>query len=189
MANSMLRAIYKMIRKVGVFLRIFEDENLLITRNNLLNEMNFLSYEEFNYIPENNNWSIAHVCQHLALTEEISAKAIAYGLKKSTVSSVPKKMDYILDRSNKREAPEIVKPQLNPTETLQIIEQLNHSRNVLKSVLNTVEDPSMLAEKSVKHPVLGELPLNQWVEFIYLHEQRHLEQIKEIKSHYQSMVP
>jgi hypothetical protein len=38
-----------------------------------------------------------------------------------------------------------------------------------------------LAEKSVTHPALGELPLDQWIEQIYLHEQRHIEQIKEIK--------
>lgn len=31
------------------------------------------------------------------------------------------------------------------------------------------------------HPALGELFLDQWIELIYLHEQRHIEQIKEIK--------
>ncbi|MEC3085289.1 PadR family transcriptional regulator, partial [Bacillus cereus] len=30
-------------------------------------------------------------------------------------------------------------------------------------------------------PALGELPLDQWIELIYLHEQRHMLQIKEIK--------
>jgi hypothetical protein len=166
----------------------FVDDNLFTTRNNLLNEINLLSYEEFNYIPEINSWNIAQVCQHLALTEDNSAKAIAYGLKKSNVSAEPKKIDYILDRSNKRDAPEIVKPQLDPSETHQIIDQLNHSRNFLKNVLSTVEAPSVLADKSVKHPVFGDLPLYQWVEFVYLHEQRHIEQIKEIKSHYKGSV-
>ena len=31
------------------------------------------------------------------------------------------------------------------------------------------------------HPALGELSLDQWIELIYLHEQRHISQIKEIK--------
>lgn len=31
------------------------------------------------------------------------------------------------------------------------------------------------------HPALGELLLDQWIELIYLHEQRHIEQIKEVK--------
>ena len=146
--------------------------------------MKLLSYEEFNYIPEVNSWSIAQVCHHLALTEETFANAIAYGLKKSNVRSEPKKIDFILDRSKKLEAPEIVMPQLDSSEPLQLIEQLSHSRNVLNSVLNTVEDVSLLADKSVKHPVFGDLPLYQWVELLVLHEQRHIEQIKEIKSHY-----
>ena len=161
-----------------------EDNNLLITRNNLLNEINNVSYEEFNYIPEVNSWSIAQVCQHLALTEETFAKAIAYGLKKPNVCSEPKKIDFILDRSNKLEAPEVVKPQLDSSETFQIVDQLNHSRNLLNSVLNTVEDTSMLVDKSLKHPFFGDLPLYQWIEILYLHEQRHIEQIEEIKSHY-----
>ncbi len=47
--------------------------------------------------------------------------------------------------------------------------------------LKTIEDKSTLADKSMKHPVFGELPLDQWIEHIYLHEQRHIEQIKELK--------
>ncbi|WP_342543463.1 DinB family protein [Paenisporosarcina sp. FSL H8-0542] len=164
----------------------FENENLLITRNNLLNEMNLLSDEEFNYTPGKKSWSIAQICNHLALTEEIFAKAIAYGLKKSNISAEPKKIDFLLDRSNKLEAPEIVMPQIESAETHQIIDQLSNSRNLLNNILNTVEDTSILVDKSVKHPYFGDLPLYQWIELIYLHEQRHIEQIKEIKSLYQT---
>lgn len=45
----------------------------------------------------------------------------------------------------------------------------------------SIEDKSFLAEKSVKYPTLDDLPLDHWIEQIYLHEQRHIEQIKEIK--------
>jgi len=58
---------------------------------------------------------------------------------------------------------------------------LNESRKQLITFLDTIEDKSILSEKSVKHPALGELALDQWIEQIYLHEQRHIEQIKEIK--------
>ena len=63
-----------------------------------------------------------------------------------------------------------------------MIDLLNDSRKRLMSVLHTIEDKSILEEKSVNHPAFGELPLDQWVELIPLHEQRHIEQIKEIKS-------
>jgi hypothetical protein len=166
----------------------FEDNNLIMTRNNLLNEMNLLSYEEFNYIPDINSWSIAQVCNHLAITEETVAKAIAYGLKKSSVSYVPKNIENILDRSFKIEAPEVVKPHIESIEVYQITDQLSHSRNLLMSILDAVEDTAILAEKSVKHPVFGDLPLNQWVELISLHEQRHLAQIEEIRSQYKESI-
>ena len=163
----------------------FEDKNLEVVRNKLLNEINLLSYEEFNYIPEMNSWSIAQVSHHLALTEITFAKAIAYGIKKSDVRSDPKNIENILDRSFKLAAPDIVKPQLEPVEASQITDQLSQSRELLNSILNTVEDTSVLADKSVKHPFYGDLPLNQWIKLIYLHEQRHIDQIKEIKSRYQ----
>ena len=154
----------------------------MTTRNQLLNELKELSYEDFNYKPEKNSWSIAQICHHIALTEETFAKAIAYGLKKSTVKAEQKKMDFIFDRSNKLKAPEIVQPTIDSLESDQILDLLRQSRNLLMSVLHTVEDNSTLTEKSVPHPFLGELPLNQWIDLAYLHEQRHIEQIKEIKS-------
>jgi hypothetical protein len=58
---------------------------------------------------------------------------------------------------------------------------LSDSRKKLMIFLITIEDKSILTEKSVKHPAFGELPLDHWIELIYLHEQRHIEQIKEIK--------
>ena len=86
-----------------------------------------------------------------------------------------------MDRTKKFKAPKIVEPDVEPFEVQQIIDLLNDSRKKLMTFLSTIEDKSILAEKSVKHPALGELPLDQWIEQIYLHEQRHIEQIKEIK--------
>lgn len=162
---------------------LVNETNLKTTRDHLLDELTELSYEEINYNPEINGWSIAQVCHHVALTEETFAKAIAYGLKKSNVKADQKKIDFMLDRSTKLKAPEIVQPSIDSWESDQILDLLSQSRHLLMSVLNTVEDKSILTEKSVQHPFLGELPLNQWIELIYLHEQRHIEQIKEIKSH------
>jgi hypothetical protein len=159
-----------------------ENENLFETRNRLVNEINLLSFDRFNTSTDSNNWSIAQVCHHLILVEKRSADAIAMGLKRINGNKEERKEIHLaLDRTKKLEAPEIVKPDVEPFEVQQIIDMLNNSRNKLLAVLNTVEDPSILAEKSAKHPRFGELPLNQWIELLYLHEQRHIEQIKEIK--------
>lgn len=162
----------------------FEDNNLSVTRNKLISEIENLSYEELNRRTDNDNWSIAQICHHLVLSEETFAKAIEYGLKKSKgTSGEAKNIQYILDRTKKVSAPDMVMPSFEPFESLQIIGLLANSRNYLQKVLDSVEDPTILNERSVKHPVFDFLPLYQWIELVYLHEQRHLEQIKEVKKY------
>ncbi len=153
------------------------------TRNNLVKEIILLSDGQFNRKPELNMWSIAQVCHHLVLVEESSIKAIAWGIKEvDSTRNERKKVDLVLlDRTKKKKAPKIVEPDVAPFEVQQVIELLNGSRKKLMTFLSTIEDKSILEEKSVKHPALGELPLDQWIEQIYLHEQRHIEQIKDIK--------
>jgi len=161
----------------------FEDNNLSVTRNKLINEIEKLSFEELNHRTDDLNWSIAQVCHHLVLSEKTFAKAIEYGLKKPMgTSNEAKNIHYILDRTTKWNAPEMVLPSFEPFESLQIIGLLANSRNYLQGVLDSVEDPTILNERSVKHPVFDFLPLYQWIELVYLHEQRHLEQISEVKT-------
>ncbi|MFB5281070.1 DinB family protein [Peribacillus sp. Hz7] len=158
------------------------NDNLYETRNNLVKEITLLSYDHFNMRPGMNKWSIAQVCHHLVLVEKASTKAIAWGLKEiDSTQKERKKIHLILDRTKKIKAPKIVEPDVEPFEVQQIIDLLSDSRKELMTFLSTVEDTSILKGKSVKHPAFGELPLDQWIEMIYLHEQRHIEQIKEIK--------
>ncbi|MEI3607069.1 DinB family protein [Pseudogracilibacillus sp. SE30717A] len=159
------------------------NDNLYETRNDLVKEIVLLSDTQFNSKPDMNKWSIAQVCHHLVLVEKASIKAIAWGLKEIDSTRVErKKVNLILlDRTKKFKAPKIVEPDEDSFEVQQIVYLLKDSRKKLISFLNTIEDKSVLAEKSMKHPALGELPLDQWIEQIYLHERRHIEQIKEIK--------
>jgi hypothetical protein len=54
--------------------------------------------------------------------------------------------------------------------------------NKLMDVLVKIDDISILKEIAVNHPRFGNLPLDQWIELLYLHEQRHIEQIKDLKA-------
>jgi hypothetical protein len=58
---------------------------------------------------------------------------------------------------------------------------LTKSRENLLNVLRSIDDKSILSKKAAKHPAFGELSLEQWIELLYIHEQRHIEQIKDIK--------
>ena len=158
------------------------NDNLYETRNNLVKEITSLSYTQFNGRLGMNMWSIAQVFHHLVLVEQATIKAIVWGLKKVDNTQIERKnVQLVLDRTKKFKAPEIVEPDVEPFEVQSIIDLLNDSRKKFLTFLSTIEDKSILAEKSFKHPALGELPLDQWIEQMYLHEQRHTEQIKEIK--------
>ncbi|WP_396953717.1 DinB family protein [Neobacillus mesonae] len=160
-------------------------KKLMETRSRLLREVTALSYGELNRKPKKNAWSIGQVCHHLYLTERAFTEAIIYGLKKNTIHSnevEPKPIHLLNDRSKKADAPEMVIPSETAFVIQQVIFMLEESRGKLLDVLNRIEDESSLKEKAVKHPVFGYLPLYQWIETEYLHEQRHIEQIKEIKS-------
>lgn len=159
-----------------------EDGNLQEIRNALVKEISLLSFEQFNMRSELNMWSIAQVCHHLVLVEKATVKALAWGLKQTESNETERKnIHLILDRTKKRAAPKIVEPNQNSFEIEEMLHLLNNSRKELIGFLNDIEDKYMLIEKSVNHPAFGQLPLDQWVELIPLHEQRHIEQIKEIK--------
>lgn len=156
--------------------------DLFEIRDRIIKEIISLSYDEFNSKVESDQWSIAQVCHHLFLVEKASTKGIAWGLKTNhQTTKEPRNVGVISDRTKKLKAPQIVEPDVEPFDVQQIIDLLNNSRNNLMEILNTVEDKSVLKELSVEHPVYGGLSLQEWIELIYLHEQRHIEQIHEIK--------
>lgn len=158
-------------------------ENLTGTRNRLLKEISDLSYAQLNKKPDEGTWSAAQVCHHLYLSESAFTQAIIYGLSKSNGKKAePKPVQLAVDRSQKAKAPDMVVPSDEPLELEKIIELLNQSRNVFFEFYHQLEDKSILKEKSTKHPLFGYTPLDQWVDLIYLHEERHIEQIREIKS-------
>lgn len=161
---------------------IINYDELLVTRNQLLEEISSLSHEEFNHRPGSDMWSIAQVALHLYLVEDIFVKAIAYGLNKVEDSKTDQiNIEGILNRTMKLNAPDMVIPSAELVDVEEMINLLNQSRNKLLTLLDTIKDPSLLVEKSGTHPAFGKLPLNQWIDLIYLHEARHIQQIKEIK--------
>src|SRR3954454_9511064 len=126
------------------------NDNLYETRNNLVKEITSLSYTQFNGSPGMNMWSIAQVCHHLVLVEQATIKAIEWGLKKDNTQKERKNVHLMLDRMKKFKAPEIVEPDVEPFEVQSIIDLINDSRKKFLTFLSTIEDKSILAEKSFK---------------------------------------
>ncbi|MFB4324432.1 DinB family protein [Paenibacillus sp. CR_12] len=156
-------------------------QKLKETRDELFGILTGLSGDQLNQQKDLNSWSISQVCQHLFKTEELYVVAIKKGLKSKEDSFIENKsVEFLLDRSQKLEAPDIAKPTDEFLEYEEIIEKLNNSRQKLLELLNTVEDESVLSRRHFIHPVFNEMLLIEWVKSLYLHEQRHINQINEI---------
>ncbi|ASS66789.1 MULTISPECIES: DinB family protein [unclassified Paenibacillus] len=152
-------------------------------RELLLQEISVLTEDEFNETAENHAWSIAQICQHLVKTEILFQKALAFGLRQKQQSRPQRRpIGIVSDRSVNYQAPKVSEPDDGPFQIPQIIQQLNVARSDFLALLDSVEDKSVLKEAAVHHPRFGDLPLDQWVELLHLHERRHAEQIKELKS-------
>ncbi len=151
-------------------------------REQLLETVRALTFEQLNAHPQPGKWSIAQVMEHLYLTERTLAQVIIAGLKSKDINppSERKPVKRVIDRSIKIEAP----PPLIPIKDEWTLEDLKgcleESKGALERIANKA-DQSQLASKSFPHPVFGALTLEQWLEFVPYHEERHLLQIKEIK--------
>jgi len=157
--------------------------HLSTTRERLLDEISSLTDEDFNRTFESNKWSIAQICHHLLKTETLFRKAIMFGLEQKTLSKAERKpIQVVSDMSVKYQAPKIAEPDSGPFQVPLIIQQLSDSRNKLMELLLSIDDPSRLRNLVVNNPRFGDLPLDQWIELLYLHEQRHTEQIKNVKA-------
>ncbi len=157
------------------------NQNLEVTRAELLGILDGLSGDQINKRKDAESWSISQVCQHLFKTEELYIVAIRRGLKSKEDSVIEnKQVEFLLDRRNKLEAPEIARPTNELLEYQVIIESLNNTRQKLHELLNAVEDPSVLSRRHYSHPVFKEMLLIDWLKSLYVHEQRHIKQIKEI---------
>jgi uncharacterized damage-inducible protein DinB len=155
-------------------------DSLEKTREELLKEISTLSFEEFNAKPEKDIWSVAQNCHHLVLVELATVKVITWGIKEGKDSDGRKKdIQLALDRTVKIQAPNIVEPSIESFEVEQIIEMLAEARNRLLHTMSSLEDDTLLNRKAVRHPAFGTMSLEQWIELVPVHEQRHIAQIRE----------
>ncbi|MBD8501202.1 DinB family protein [Paenibacillus arenosi] len=151
------------------------------TRDELVEMLSGLNEEQLHKRKNLNSWSISQIGQHLYTVEELYVVAIRKGLKSNEDSFIESKpIEVMLDRSKKFEAPDMVKPTEEYLGYHEILERLTNSRHKLYELLQSLEDPSVLSRRYFIHPAFQELSLLEWVKSLYIHEQRHMKQIREI---------
>ncbi|MDQ0417186.1 putative damage-inducible protein DinB [Croceifilum oryzae] len=150
-------------------------------RTALLEELQPLSDEQYNMKPDPSAWSIAQVLEHLILAEGFIVSMISKLAKGHEVTNIPDKpIHFIADRSRKAPAPDSMKPTKDYYAKEELIQKLEQTRKRTHAFIEE-HDEEELSKRSMPHPALGDMNLKQYIEFIALHEQRHLAQIREVK--------
>jgi uncharacterized damage-inducible protein DinB len=151
---------------------------LRTTREELIKSVMELTEEQFNLKPASDKWSAAQVLHHLYTSEKGTVKSLRKNLVLESEAAEDKDFSFISDRSRK------VKTQNEPPEDFfnkeDVCALLLESRESLEKLVEETGEATF-SEKSIDHPAFGRMNLKNMVEFIGLHEKRHMDQIEEIK--------
>lgn len=149
------------------------------TRGILLDCLKDLSNEQLNQKPSEEEWSISQVIYHLYAAEKETADLMLQSLHASNNKGKRKDLTYILDRSKKMKAtiglPETF---LSKKDLLQLLEESRFQ--YLQALFSDIHKGALM-ERSAVHPTFGEVSFESLTDYICLHEQRHIIQIKEMK--------
>ncbi len=130
-----------------------------------------------------NSWNPLEIAEHILRTERL---VLSFLLKPSESKSETEellgfeKLNKLIVqfRARKVKAPEMLEPKGEFTDVKQFLKCFNEQRTLLKSALEN--DRIKTDNRIYKHPYLGEMTLRDWLYFIPLHAQRHLDQMKEL---------
>lgn len=152
------------------------------TRQQILDLVRNVPDENLNRKPSMDEWSPIQILQHLYLMEQNVASKIAEKIKsEKSIKAGKKPIRLTTVRVMKVEAPKYLLPGEEFISYQEMEKRLASSRKLLYSVYDSAPE-ELLEQKSMPHPVFGNMPLVQWFSFIGLHEKRHLKQLKKTLS-------
>jgi DinB family protein len=160
------------------------------TSNLFTTEIAGLSEAQWRFKPGPDKWSIAECAEHIVLTEAFLRGAITDKVLASPAATPEqlanvkggdeKVMGMIVDRSFKAQAPEPVKPIDVKGSPADLKSDFVGTRG--KTVALVRSDAGALRTHVAESPI-GDLDGYQWTLFISGHTERHVMQMREVKSH------
>jgi hypothetical protein len=157
--------------------------HLDMTENWLVSELDGLTTQQLTFRMSSESWSIMEVVEHLAIAEPQYWQRVQDSMKQPPADKRPEATDagilwYGIDRTNRAKTGEARVPKgkwQNVKDSLSEFRKLR--RTIRDYATNTTEDPRtrMLLE--------GNMDVYQWLLMISTHAQRHILQVREIKSH------
>jgi uncharacterized damage-inducible protein DinB len=159
---------------------------LTASRQQFLDSVAGLSAAQWNFKPDEKTWSVAECAEHIAVSEDVifgSVSKVVQGPatpdKKSAVTD-----DFILkavaSRTQKFQAPEVLRPTHRFATPQEIVDHFKHSRERTIAYIRDTQDD--LRGHFFDHPVLKALDGYQWILLLSAHTQRHTAQLNEVKA-------
>jgi uncharacterized damage-inducible protein DinB len=156
------------------------------TRAKFLKSIDGLTEAQWTFKPSPTTWSIAEVAEHIAISEGTILGLIQTKMLTMPAPKPEEKIDddkviaSLIDRTEKFQAPEMLKPVNKWATKDALIKDFNADRDqTIQFVKTTTED---LRAHAAPHPVLKTLDTHQWVLLIGGHSARHTAQIEEVKT-------
>jgi uncharacterized damage-inducible protein DinB len=160
---------------------------LTASRQQFLDSVAGLSPAQWNFKPDEKTWSVAECAEHIAVSEDFIFGVVTKQImqapaapdKKSAVTD-----DFILkaavDRTQKFQAPEVLRPTHRFATPQETIDHFKQSRERTIAYVRDTQDD--LRGHFFDHPVLKTMDAYQWLLLLSAHSQRHTAQLNEVKA-------
>jgi len=157
------------------------------TKQGVLKATEGLSEAQWNFKSGPDRWSIAEVAEHIAAAEDYIRGMVTEQVMKApprTEADDVKAIDDLVlaaipDRTNKRQAPEPLKPTNRFGSPAGSLKHFTESRAQTLQFLQTHDD---LRAHAADSPLGKKMDAYEWVLFIAAHSERHTKQINEVKA-------
>lgn len=147
-----------------------------------------LSDDQGAFLPEGDNWTMAHLVEHIAIVQDGMMKISAKLLNEAKAADVKSSGEAVLSdnfkqkaaeaQQTKFQAPERVAPTGNQTisQSLEKMAETRRTLEDLRPLFETVE----CSDFKFPHPFFGDLTAHEWLTLVGGHEARHLKQVADI---------
>ncbi|MBW3114154.1 DinB family protein [Bacillus sp. MCCB 382] len=155
------------------------EKRIMEIREKVRESLEGLSFAKLNEKPSPEEWSIAQIVLHLAGAEtRFLTLALDSAESHSGRSETDVDLSVFDDPAQKLKAP--IEPSTNKQSREDLLKELDESRSLTTQFLMNYTKEG-LDRQSMNHHRFGKMPIWQVLELLGKHEQRHLQQIEDVK--------
>jgi sporulation protein YlmC with PRC-barrel domain len=152
--------------------------NIEQVSDTLVQLLQSVNERNFNQKPGHDKWSIAQVADHIRLSNNSVAKALALAGKpvdRNPGERIGELKNVFLDFQTKLQSPDFIVPSKDIYDQKLLLKDLQASIQLIRERM--YEDN---LDELINHPAFGDISKFEILHFVLYHTQRHLRQIKEI---------